>query len=157
MKAVLTFSTRYPKYHPRQGELTNFAEKIINGKKIHTCRQNYDYWAEKIARLKKAGGVLSLRTWTGKPYASPQAEFLQVPAEVVEVQRLKLSIDYYDENDIPKRFIVANVDGKDVAVEDLAKNDGLTYNDFEDWFMPLFKDEYTEVDLAIIHFTKFRY
>ena len=158
MKAVLTFSTRFPKYHPRHGELTDFAKKILNGQKIHTCRQNYDYWAEKIARLKKVGGALSLRYWTGKPYASPQAEFLQVPTEVVGVQRLTLYAQAIDKSEGVYFIEAAMNNGSwEIEMEDLARNDGLSRQDFEDWFVPLFKGEYTEVDLALIHLTKFRY
>jgi hypothetical protein len=36
--------------------------------KIHTIRANYEYWVKKIARLKEAGGVLSVRQWSNAPY-----------------------------------------------------------------------------------------
>lgn len=158
MNVVLTFSTRFPKSHSRHGESTNFVKNILDGQKIHTCRQNYDYWAEKISRLRKAGGYLSLRTWTGKPYASPQAEIMHVPAEVVGVQKLTLYVQVIERSD-RIYFIEAATGGgsREIQMEDLARNDGLSRQDFEDWFAPLFIGEYTEVELAIIHFTKFRY
>jgi hypothetical protein len=94
--------------------------------------------------------VLSVRQWESQPYKSPQEILIEIPAEVVGVQ--KLTIEY------EKGSCVAKVDGKKVYLNDLAKNDGLGFYDFKDWFKPVFEKACKEpVELAIIHFTKFRY
>lgn len=93
----LMISKRFPHYHPRKGEPTNFREQIefaVSGKrkvvastwvdtnnltrtraelseergKIHTMRENYDHWARIADKVNSGYGVLSLRQWTGSPY-----------------------------------------------------------------------------------------
>jgi hypothetical protein len=119
--------------------------------KIHTCRANYGYWEKKIARLKEAGGVLSVRQWSDKPYRSPQETIIDIPAEIVGVQKLRLVLC----ND---KSLLTSVDGKSLLTSIVAKNDGLWAQDYIDWFAPVFRKEQKEVlDFAIIHFTKFRY
>lgn len=76
--------------HPKAGEPTGFAEKVQKGTKRHTCRCNYDYWRDGIDALQKRGGVLSLRQWSAKPYqkGSTQEKIMDIPASIVEVQKL---------------------------------------------------------------------
>ncbi|MDR1022889.1 MAG: hypothetical protein LBL94_06435 [Prevotellaceae bacterium] len=123
------------------GDCCGFLPMKIS-KKIHTCRSNYSYWAKKIVRLKEVGGVLSVRQWSDVPYRSPQETVVDIPDEVVSVQ--KLTFDKYDG---------VRIDGKHVELETLANNDGLSAEDFKSWFKGYGLSE----PLAIIHFTKFRY
>ena len=74
---VLLVSKNFMKGHPREGQPTHFREKILEGEKIHTCRANEEYWASICAEVNQNKAVLSLRQWTGKPYASKQEEFMQ--------------------------------------------------------------------------------
>src|SRR5687768_1027535 len=80
----IMISRQFLKGHPRAGEETQFKSKIFCKSKIHTIRDNYEYWA-RIAKEVNAGrGVLSLRQWTGSPYnfqcdGSKPKEFLQLP------------------------------------------------------------------------------
>lgn len=90
MKAVVTLSKKFFPQHPRKGEETLFREKVLSGSKRHTCRSNYEYWKEKIDRLKNVGGVLSVRQWSANPYRSPQEIVTDIPAELVGVQKLIL-------------------------------------------------------------------
>jgi hypothetical protein len=186
MKAVVLLSKTFFPQHPKAGQPTQFADKVKyavwieeqgeickeckqNGydyecrtctgsyhsndliPKIHTCRSSYSYWKDIIDRLKSKGGVLSVREWIDKPYKKPgQNTIIDIPAENVDVQ--KLTIEYSKQKFIPK------VDNKIIHLPDLAANDGLTTQDYIDWFVPVFKKEKAEVlDFAIIHFTKFRY
>lgn len=172
--------------HPKAGQPTGFAEKVRHGQKRHTCRCNYDYWRDRITRLQERGGVLSLRQWSGKPYekGSHTETIIDVPASMVEVQRLELTRRRTDEPEYvevePGRYekrqkydYFARVDGNPYDVEFIAKNDGLRLQDFKDWFNPVF-DEYeagaeltlngrkiqpceTALTFAVIHFTTFRY
>ncbi len=182
---VMLSKTFFPQ-HPKAGEPTHFAEKVKNGTKRHTCRCNYDYWKDRIARLQERGGVLSLRQWSGKPYekGTTQERIMDVPASMIEVQQLVMIRRRTDEPEYvevePERCerrqgyeYFARVEGEPYDVEFIAKNDGLTLADFKDWFNPVF-DEYeskvevskdgrkiepaeTALTFAVIHFTIFRY
>lgn len=156
-KLVVTLSKKFFKEHFRSGEPTEFKEKVEAGTKIHTCRKNLIFWQYKIAELKKGKGVFSLRQWSANPYRSPQEVIKDVPAEIVGVQKLELT------HHSPCSF-TATVDGKPVTVGALAKNDGLTLEEYISWFMPLFRnapgyeeDKPITLTFAIIHFTEFRY
>lgn len=166
--------------HPKSGEPTNFAKKVRRGQKRHTCRCNYDYWQDRIARLQQRGGVLSLRQWSGKPYekGSHTEKVIDVPSAMVEVQRLVMSREKITDSMIYTEGsdsvfaaheswqYTAEVGGTPVDVAVLAKNDGLTLEDFKAWFNPVF-DEYeakhgtsihaSALTFAVIQFTTFRY
>jgi hypothetical protein len=166
MKAVVLLSKTFFPQHPKAGQPTDFASKVMtsvyqnpiygNHYKIHTCRINYVYWKNKIDKLKAEGGVLSIRQWSTIPYRSPQEIIVDIPADIVGIQKLTLSRDtnrYYS--------IVYNEDKEgwhSVPVQKLANNDGLSVEDFKDWFSPVFDKKDTNVlELAIIYFTKYRY
>lgn len=182
---VMLSKTFFPQ-HPKAGEPTGFKEKVKNGTKRHTCRCNYDYWKDRIARLQERNGVLSIRQWGGKPYekGSNTEKVLDVPASMVEVQRLVMTREkevikhYYDgeiepiaETTVYNFF--AEVEGTPIDVATLAKNDGLSLEDFKAWFNPVFDEYARQVQLtkdgeviepselaltfAVIHFTTFRY
>ena len=162
-KAILTLSKRFMKDHPRAGEPTGFREKVLSGEKIHTCRLHTSkgWWEGIIQNLRRQGGELHLRQWTGKPYASPQETLKILPSAAVHTQLLTLSVRH-----IPERGAIAygaSVEGRQVPLELLAKNDGLTFQDYIDWFRPLLdrvtdpKTGCGEVTLTIIHFTEFSY
>lgn len=182
---VMLSKTFFPQ-HPKAGEPTGFAEKVKKGTKRHTCRCNYDFWKERIAKVKERGGVLSIRQWQGKPYEEglPTVKILDVPASIVEVQELimtrsKEEVKFYTEFN-PKPYAEtavydyeASIDGTPYPVELIAQNDGLTVEDFKAWFNPVFDDyakkirlskddeeiEPSEITLkfAVIQFTTFRY
>ena len=182
---VMLSKTFFPQ-HPKAGEPTGFAEKVKKGTKRHTCRCNYDYWKERIAKVKERGGVLSIRQWQGKPYEKgvPTVTILDVPASIVEVQELimtrsKEEVKIYTEQS-PKPYAEtavydyeASIDGTPYPVELIAQNDGLTLEDFKAWFNPVFDDYAKKVQLskdgkvlepseitlkfAVIQFTTFRY
>lgn len=96
---------------------------------------------------------LSIRQWSGKPYNSPQVEIAQ-RHNPIGVQPIELY--YHADNDT----ITAKIDGREWLDADcytLAKNDGLSIQDFKEWF---FGKEPTEDKVfigGIIHFTDFRY
>jgi hypothetical protein len=170
MKATVLLSKTFFQGHPKAGQETNFRRSVINGqgcdlcsgknsavicmdlncnessitRKIHTCRANYDYWKKKIDRLEAEGGVLSIRQWSGKPYRSPQEIIVDIPASEIGVQELTFRKD---------RAASVLVDGKNANFIQIARNDGLSANDFKSWFENC---DLTQ-PLAIIHFTKFRY
>ena len=145
---VLTVSRTFPKTHKRAGEQTWFVEKIneagmpisdepIMGKKIHTIRANYELWKKRIDEVQKGNAIISIRYWSGKPYNSKQVEICQLN---------RFSGIGLEEVIIP---CMNDID----HIKQLAKNDGLSLEDFEEWFK---KYDFSK-PLAIIHFTAFRY
>ena len=49
------------------------------------------------------------------------------------------------------------MDGENGSKAELAKNDGLSLEDWQEWFKAHEKDTVYDKPLAIIHFTNFRY
>ena len=158
--------------HPKAGEPTGFRDKVLKGEKRHTCRCNYDYWKKAIAKLKEREGILSLRQWGGKPYekGSHTERVLDIGSGIVDVQELVMSREVIKDSEIyvegePGVFAVhedyeyrAEVDGTPVDVSELAKNDGLSLEDFKAWFNPVFdKEKEARLTFAVIHFSTFRY
>lgn len=139
---VLTVSIVFPKTHPRAGQPTYFPEKIKAGTKIHTIRDNLELWQHRAREINAGRGILSVRIWTGKPYASKQEEimrFEEIGIQSIERTPLGWFIDMYD---------------TDILTEQIARNDGLMYQDFADWFRGSWEEDEPK---AIIHFTKYRY
>jgi uncharacterized protein YjhX (UPF0386 family) len=154
MKVIVTLTKEYFYQHRLSGQPTGFAEAVKNGKKIHTCRDNYEYWSAKIEALRQADGKLCIREWSGKPYRDKQNTIAEVPAETAAVQPLYIHMT-------PSGYMayVETDDGtkKRVGIEQLAANDGFSdAADFIDFFNPLLNRE-SVIKLAIIHFTPFRY
>ena len=136
---VITFSRFFPAYHPRKGIDTFFPEQILNGlgiglrdvpaafnnlvndfalmdgsKKHHTIRAG-NRW--------KVGDWFSPRVWSGKPYASKQIEFAP-PIEIKKIWSFVCNEGYFYVNG-----------GKvDVTSSDIPANDGISSDDFLNWF-----------------------
>lgn len=171
---VLTVSRKFPTTHKRKGEPTFFVEKIFKGlnqimpccwcgygctcskhciidsmqlnPKIHTIRGNYELWNKRIEQVQKGEAILSIRYWSGKPYNSKQVEICQLDKDSgIGVQRYKLNefVDMFIDN---KQF-----DFRTARL--MAKNDGLSFKDFSEWF----KNYDFSKPMAIIHFTAMRY
>lgn len=167
---VMLSKTFFPQ-HPKAGEPTGFREKVLKGEKRHTCRCNYDYWKDRIATLKKRQGILSLRQWSGKPYqkGSTQEPILDVAASIIDVQQLVMERRKLDEPEYVEVQLglfqprtayeyFARIDGEPYDVEFIAKNDGLSLEDFKAWFNPVFDEEKEDrLTFAVIHFSTFRY
>lgn len=160
---VLTVSRCFPKTHKRAGEETNFENKILmglqgyNNSKIYTIRQNYELWKKRIEEIQKGNAILSIRYWSGKPYNSKQVEICQLDKD----SGIGIQTVYFDTVRLCERKetpLTAVVCGPfkhkfNPHLSDLAKNDGLSVEDFQDWF----KKPSLLGDFAIIHFTSFRY
>lgn len=157
---VITLSKTFMKGHPKEGELTHFryqVEEALNHpnagwKKIHTIRRNVPLWKKRIKEIEAGEACLSIREWTGKPYRSKQVEIARLTKEDgVGMQIIEgHSVVMYD------TISVYSMRGDFCSVRDaalLAENDGLSYDDWWEWF----DDGEHYENLAIIHFTKFRY
>lgn len=140
---VIMISTRFPKSHKRSGDSTGFPLAIKHYDKIHTIRRNYDLWAKRFKEIDNGNAVLSVRIWDGQPYRSKQLEIFNYK------QGHGIGIEKLDD---PSNFVFAPIEGKTIPWEVVAKNDGLTFEDFCEWFKVRSK-----IPMVIIHFTDFRY
>ena len=162
---VITLSKNYQVGHPKAEQPTFFKYKFLNmvfdypcsvieandgpdivieDRKGHTIRKNFELWKKRIDEVIEGKAVLSVREWTGKPYNSPQVEIALLTAkDGVGIQKLEAT---------PLGWFIDSYDS-DVTNEILAKNDGLSLEDFKAWF----KNYKITEPMAIIHFTNFRY
>jgi hypothetical protein len=147
---VITISTNFSKKHLKNGAETHFVKYIENKTKLHTIRANYELWKKRFEQIDKGEALLSVRIWTGKPYNSKQKEiFRYTNSDHIGIQKLKSwdlgnGFAFY----IDKSGIVLPVE-----ISELAKNDGLSKEDFLNWFSGYNLNE----PMAILHFTGFRY
>lgn len=160
---VITLSKTFMKGHPKEGVPTNFRQKFENAlkdpntwlwRKIHTIRGNVPLWEKRIKEVELGEACLSIREWTGRPYASKQVEIARLTKEDgVGMQIISASpivmkdraIGIYSDDGRTIQSI------RDIAI--LANNDGLSLKDWLEWF----KDCKADENLTVIHFTKFRY
>ena len=152
---VLTVSRQFIKSHPKAGQETVFVDKILSGKKIHTIRANYDFWKKRIDEVTAGSATLSVRYWSGKPYNSKQIIVVDLTKiNGIGVQKLTFAPVYGIQAKIFTTGERKLIGYKPCfEIDELSKNDGLSVNDFKDWF----KDYDLNQSMAIIHFTKFRY
>lgn len=151
---VLTISQTFPSHHYKFGEPTDFILKIKHYEKIHTIRDNYQLWEKRFEKIDKGLAQLSVRIWSGIPYQSKQYEIFKYnKLNGIGLQKLcmdkdnKLYVDELQKNSYPIY----------VKYKDLAVNDGLDIEEFNNWFN-LEKLDYDNFKpKAIIHFTDFRY
>ena len=162
---VLTVSRTFPKTHKRAGEETFFNERILSAlskdllmwNKIHTIRANYELWAKRIKEIQEGKAILSIRYWSGKAYCSKQVEICQLDKNSgIGVQGLVFNaVRLCEGKETPLYATIYEPLSYKFCppLNDLAKNDGLSLEDFKDWFR---KYDLSK-SMAIIHFTKFRY
>lgn len=163
----IPLSRVFPATHPKKGEHTFFREKIMASlgrheelrqecfqepkpNKLHTIRENVEYWKKRIDEINAGNAVLEVYEWTGKPYNSyAKTLFTFDQHSGVGYQDLLFSKSNLD---FP---IVFNRNDGVLALmpNNIAKNDGLSLEDFKDWF----KKSNLEKPKIIIHFTDFRY
>lgn len=157
---VIMVSRTFPAMHPRKGQETNFPAAIINEDKRHTCRSNYVLWYKRSLEVQAGRAVISLRYWSGKPYASKQVEFCVL--HWIHVQKVHVY-------QIPKTYGIPSIcevfyttaTHTKIFIENsiiplkrpelFASHDGLSMADFNAWFKKPVEDA------AIIHFTQFTY
>lgn len=158
---ILTVSRKFPGTHNRREDPTYFVEQIQNAlahykdgwttsgfkMKFHTIRANYALWKKRFRKIDAGLACLSIRYWSGKPYRSKQVEICRLAKDDgVGVQLLSFSGGFFSSQLVDGEIKYWNL-------EILAKNDGLSFDDFREWFRSY---DLTK-PMAIIHFTKFRY
>jgi hypothetical protein len=136
----------FPKTHSKAGKPTGFPLAIKHYDKIHTIRGNYDLWAKRFAKINAGKAILSVRIWEGEPYKSKQIEIFKYD------KTHNIGLEKLDCN--PLGWVVNENLKEDLETFTLAKNDGLSLEDFKEWFKGQFEVNKSK---AIIHFTDFRY
>ena len=149
-KQILTFSRVFPASHSKAGQPTGFEEKLRAGSKIHTIRADKKgVWKKAEEAISEGRKYLSARVWTGRPYNSEQREIMTTGRIGLQSITMTYSVD----DPLPEAW----VDGKQVPVELLAKNDGLSGEDFVEWFFGTKLYSGNVFEGVIIHLTDFRY
>lgn len=148
-KAILPLCKTFPATHKRAGEKTDFEGKIERKEKIHTIRHDAKgIWEKRFAKIKAGVMYLAMKEWTGRPYNSEQRDLTQRTRED-GIGLQKIEMIYADAN-----ILMAKVDDKFVDPAIIAKNDGLSLEDFIEWF---FHGKSGSFSGKIIHFTDYRY
>ena len=147
-KVILTLCKSFPVTHSKAGEATGFEKKLKEGAKIHTIRYNAkNVWDERYEGITSGKKYLSVREWTGRPYNSEQRELSRF--DKIGLQHVTMT--YGADDAYPQIWI----DDKLVPIQEVAKNDGLSVEDFVEWFFGNSKENVFEG--VVIHFTDFRY
>lgn len=157
MAKVITFSTKFPHYHPKKGEPTWFVEKIwkswYNTNYFHGISEIESRYTDamgfpskpehnihnhipkhhtiRAGHRWKAGDWFSPRVWSGKPYNSKMV----LIGPDIEIKKV-WNIEILCHKGLSYMFLI---DGKVcplVTLIDIIKNDGLTKEEFFNWFHP---------------------
>ena len=147
-KAILSLCKTFPTGHRTVGEPTLLDKNLTDGVKIHTVRGNAgNTWGKRCQDVMQGRKYLSVRQWTGRPYNSKQEEI----ARFDKIGLQKITMTYSSEDAVSRCW----VDGHRVPVEMVAANDGLTTEDFVNWFFGRNPENIFEG--VVIQFTDFRY
>jgi hypothetical protein len=125
-----------------------FVTPLLDGRKIHTIRNNYEFWK------RHDGKVCSIRIWDGKPYRSKQQDICQ---KIIHVQPILIyHNETLDGSKIPPMFCgrYGRIDTFTLAMNDGFFDDkrNVCKDDFIDWFY-----DYPDGKLAVLHFTDYWY
>ena len=142
MSRIITFSRYFPAYHPRKGEPTYFVEQIYNGFYSKNNLMDYPNGLDVNDFVKgikhhtiragnrwKVGDKFSPRVWSGKPYNSKQI----IIAPDIEIKKV-FDVNFRIRGSINFRIVNHRYHFDHEKMKLLAKNDGLSYDDFMAWF-----------------------
>ena len=147
-KYVITLSQVFPVTHKRAGEPTGFRENFRKTK-LHTLRANLPYWEGIFKEIDAGTACLCVRQWSGRPYMSKQVELACLTREDgIGLQKLE-----FKQKSLLGGYKLQTIDGKPWSRQIIAENDGLSLEDWKEWFRNYDKTK----PMAVIHFTPFRY
>jgi hypothetical protein len=143
--------------------------------KLHTIRainkSKSNTWSDKIKDVQEGKAVLVLYRWNGKPYSADGCANLFVFGidavrefidELMKSDKYRYAIPVIDSGIGVQILSIGNdwhtwvlgvLCGDYPEIDEIAKNDGLSVEDFKAWFKSYDLSNFME----IIHFTKFRY
>jgi len=152
---ILTFSRQFPVKHPRAGQPAFFVESILTtlGFNIRTIPDIIRPYINDFAVMDgtsakghtiragdrfKPGDMVSLRVWSGKPYASKQIEFGQVEVKKTwnfDLIKDQVSVEWRINDQFKGYYtLVTASQSKNPGLFKVARNDGLLLEDFVAWF-----------------------
>jgi len=163
IRYAVPVSQRFPSTHCRKGEATYFVEQIMglfpfeqtnSNRKLHTIRNNKNnVWTKRMKKVLEGKAVIDLFYWKlpGGRWTKDNEQIVFATLDKDSgcgVQELG-----FTSNEIEFPKIDTSLKSYWINIGVLAKNDGLTIDEFKSWFKGYDLSE----PLAIIHFTKFRY
>ena len=149
-KVIITLSKFFPATHSKAGSPTHFEDGLKSGRKIHTIRMDKKFlWEKRCKDINSGKKFLDVREWTGRPYNSEQRRL----AEFQRIGLQHITMTYSSTDAVPQAW----VGGKKIPVEELAKNDGLSTEDFIEFFFGSKLYNSNTFEGVVIHFTDFRY
>ena len=163
IRYAVPVSRYFPSTHVRKGDKTEFVDSIYFGKKLHTIRNNKNnVWTKRMKKVLEGKAVIDLFYWKlpGGRWTKDNEQIVFARLDKNSgcgVQELIFGYDPTTFSECIDYPIILNHDKKsfdlDLKTDVIAKNDGLSLEDFKSWF----KGYELSEPLAIIHFTKFRY
>lgn len=145
MRAMM-FATVFPHYHPKKGMPTYFIQKVWAN--IHIIPKNREeltnigkadpckvflakFHTIRAGNRWKVGDLFIPRVWSGRPYNSKTIDF----AEPIKVEKTwAIKFDECGVISVNGFYDYSEIVSSDGFIEILAKNDGLTGQDFHNWF-----------------------
>lgn len=135
--AHILFAKTFPKTHPKAGQPTGFANAILEHRKIHTIRKGHRW---------KVGDMIVFRQWSGAPYRSPQESLANgcTPVDSILGDVRAVYSLIRRENGIWSMWPgnaefelgpeVLHLSESGGILREIARNDGLSIEDFVAWF-----------------------
>lgn len=163
MSRVITFSRTFPSYHPRAGEPTYFVEQLQNSLcsmnlPLYGGKENCPLWfLESLTKENvgykhhtiRAGHRFKVGDWVSpRVWLLPGGRFTKGNKQIIiapDIQIKKIwdfevySMRYYESIYLNKTLLhrMNELDvfiGGHAILKEIAKNDGLEYDDFTEWF-----------------------
>lgn len=161
MAKVITFSTKFPSYHPKSGQETFFVEKFWESYQLtetdiskvltplipfiqdYKASNDFNYtkYGAKNHTIRagnrwKEGDYFSPRVWSGKPYNTPQIK-IAPDTLITKVYDFEIKTAYKElpldyDTDVIINHRFFHTDSDIMKV--VAKNDGLTLAELLQWF-----------------------
>ena len=150
MAKVIMFSRQFPAYHPKAGQPTDFVAKFWANKDIKILNDSVNLLQEDYTMYQKLreslhpkrhtiragnrfkkGDFFSPRVWSGKPYYSKQ---IIISPDTEVLQTWDFEITKYGVVIINNNTVGTEPKNR---IEKIAANDGLSREDFENWFSVL--------------------
>lgn len=151
----------FPKTHSRAGEPTDFKRKKEEGIKIHTIRGNVELWEHRAEEINAGRAELSIRQWSGKPYEQGSHQIEIARHTYLGTQRISFPCERFAIKGklYPLWGEITDDEGCYVILdlEKIAEHDGLSVEDFKEWFAVRSRDTKVTKDCVILHFTDKRY
>lgn len=165
MRKQVTFSRKFPAKHPRAGEPTQFMEKIICGLPDEVANsvefeqamialrmdpgfhvESFKYHTIRAGKNWKVGDILIPCIWefdggrftkgNEKIQFAPELEIVKVWD--IDIAHRKVRVEG---KEMTETMVLVN-NRRNIFIDDIAKNDGLTSFDFCSWFFAINKNNF---------------